>query len=144
MAKLPLTGIITLESDEQQWELFVKGFIGSELKMTALVQRDPGDPSSKGRINLVINTIYSPENSIHKLGMISATNLKETAYGISRIDDFLYNHIYEKSWLFIGFIVGGEPNPVVIFYSPTINLAIYSQKRKNEIDDKFFPHHMKN
>ena len=139
--KLPVTGFITLESNEDNWRLLVKKLI-NELKTTAVLEREPG---KKVRISLVIDFILPPDKMRTRSQCTSTTDLgKEISVGLSRTKEFFNDHINSKTWLFKGYIDGENHIPIFIVYYEIINTMIYTQKLATENDDHFFSKAMLN
>lgn len=137
--KLPITGLITLESDEAQWLMLAKGLI-NELKITALVEKEPG---MKVRIKLIINRILSPDMMSGYHVCSAQSNLgNDISMGLSRSWEFFYNHLEKNSWMFMGYIDSEEKVSILINYYKSVNIAIYTQKLKTDQDNNFFPAHL--
>lgn len=134
--KLPATEFIKLESNEDQWNMLIRGLF-NELKTTAIIQKEK---DQNVRIRLVITKIYRPEEFIRSNKVIVETNMeKDIANGIFRNREFINDFLSEKSWLLFGFIDGEEKVPILINYYETINIAVYSQKLKEDEAKAFFP-----
>lgn len=134
--KLPITQMMTLESEESQWWLLIRNLI-NDLKTSALVEIEPG---RKVRIQLVIDQIIPPEYTKTKNQCMTQTNLGEkAAIGISKSKEFLSDFLDKTTWIFMGYIDGDEKTPILIVYYQSINITIYTQKLKGETNENFFP-----
>ncbi len=134
--KLPMTQMMTLESNESQWRMLIRNLI-NELKTSALVEREPG---CKVRVNLVITKIIPPEQVRTMNVCISETTLGlNIAVGLSKSKEFLSDYLDKTTWLFIGYIESSEKVPILITYYQSINITIYTQKTGVEDIKKFFP-----
>jgi len=136
--KIPVTSMITLESEKAQWQILIKGLI-SELKTTALIEIDS---TKKVRINLIITRIIPPKYLRHKTTCSVESNMGEqVASGVSRTKEFIIDFLDGNSYLFMGFIDGEEKIPILIVHYESINITVYTQKLKTEETKKFFPDH---
>lgn len=132
--KLPVTGFIKLESNEAQWLMLTKKLI-NDLSFTALIEKES---NSMVRVKLRIVDIYSPDMMMYKCTNSLYSNLSNAvSIGMSRMAEFVDNHLTKNSWLFMGYIDGEERKPILIIFYQSINLAVYSLKL--ETDEKFFP-----
>lgn len=139
--KIPKTNLLVLESNEDQWRLLTKGLI-NELKITALIEKES---FVKVRIKLVITNIIPPEMRKIESECHIKTNLGEDiAIGLSRSKEFLNSFLAKTEWLFLGYIDGEEKVPIIITYFQQIDIAVYTQKLKNEKISDFFPKHSLN
>lgn len=79
--KLPITGNILLESNEDQWRLRVNELI-TELKTSGIIERKSGE---KVRIKLTIHKIIPPERMRYEEYVSLQTNVnKEFAESLRR------------------------------------------------------------
>lgn len=135
--QLPITGLLKLESNKDQWNLLKKGLI-RELNTTALIEREN---LASVRIKLVITSIISPNESKKSCSCSVVTNLgDEISMGMTRTVKFFSDYIAKSEWVFFGYISGDTNLPIIILYYESINIFIYSQKLKTEENDLFFKH----
>lgn len=134
--KLPITGRIVLESNEDQWRLKVNGLI-NELKISGVIEKEPG---MKVRVNITLSEIISPERLKFTDDMIFQSNLEQVFVGGTyRTFSFLYNFFHKSTWIFLGYIDGNEKIPVMILHIHDIGISIYTQKLKSEQLKIFHP-----
>jgi len=137
--KIPATGLITLESDEAQWLMLAKGLI-NELKITALVEREPG---MTVRIKIILKRVFSPDMTTRYHSCSAQSNLgSDVSRGFSRSWEFFFNYLEKNCWLLMGYIDSEEKVPVLINYYKSVNMAIYTQKLTTDNDNNFFPAHL--
>ncbi len=131
--KLPKTGRLVLESKEDYWRLFIGGPIN--MKTSALVEESP---EHTVRINLIIETLFPPENMRGQNTTIFKSNLNQlTCNGMARTREFMYDLFAKSMWVFIGYIDGQNKAPIIIVHYGIINMTFYSQKLTSESIQEF-------
>lgn len=134
--KLPISQMIELESNEEQWRILASGII-NELRMTAIVEKEP---NYKVRIKLVIQKIIPPERVIKNNICRAKTSLGENiGVALSRSIEFMSNYLDKSVWLFLGYIDGESKSPILILHYKSINITVYTQKKEEEDSKNFFP-----
>lgn len=134
--KLPVTGLIQLESDEKLWNLLINRLI-NEVKTSGIIEKEPG---VKVRVNLIFKEIYKPGSVISETSASISTNfLKEFSQGLSRLYTFLFETLEKECWFFFGYMDGEEKIPVAVLYFKNIKMTLYSQKLRNEEITTFLP-----
>lgn len=132
--KLPVTGIILLESDEVQWSMLANGLI-NEFHMSGVVEIEPG---RRVRIRMLIKEVLAPDMLRSQNKCITQSNLgEEVAGGINRINEHVTNFLSSKQWIMIGEIEAENPMPVIIIHYCLIEKSFYAQKTKDESMKKF-------
>lgn len=133
--KLPVTGFITLESDEDQWNLLKNGLV-NQLKCTAIVKVE----NRKVRIKLTIISLIGPGQSRFNGHVGFKGNLGEqVSMATENISNFLFDNLLNNQWTFFGFIEGQTRIPIMISYYQLIKMAVYTQKTKDQTVENFFP-----
>jgi hypothetical protein len=133
--KLPITEKIILESEESQWRLVTRGII-NELKTTGVVEIST---ERRVRIRLLIKEVIPPETMNKQTRSHVYGNLgPDSSQGLARINEFISDIIERDAWIFTGIIEGDKIVPIVIMYYPVLQVAIYSQKLKQEKREEFF------
>ena len=134
--KLPVSKQISLESTPDQWRLFFKNLINN-LSFFGIIAIDS---DRKVKISISIEKVLPPEFSYSETKCKTQTDLGQNmAIGISRITEFLNDYLAKDCWLLFGYIQGENKIPILIMYYESINLAIYTQKFKNENLVNFLP-----
>lgn len=127
--KIPLTERIILESKEDKWRMLTRGLI-NELKTTGLIQISP---EKSVRLRLKITIIIPPEDIYkHIVTDVVSNQDVETSKGLSRISNYLAEALQKEEWVFVGCIEGENETPIIISHYPSLNLSIYTQKKKSE------------
>ncbi len=139
--KLPVTEKIVLESNKDQWRLQVNGLV-TEFKTSGIIEKEPG---TKVRVQLTISEIMPPERvRWEKILSLKTDNHVEFAESLRRSLGFLYDSILKTIWTFYGHIEGETRIPVVIIYTESMGVGIYTQKLQSESTEHFFPPHLLN
>jgi hypothetical protein len=134
--KLPVTGFITLESDESSWSLVINGLV-EEVSTSALVEIG----EKKARVKIVLQVIFPPNSIKSSRRVVFSSELGESfAKGNQRTWKFFAEFLDKGSWTFLGYIDGENKVPVLIVYYPQINKAVYSQKLADENNEEFHPY----
>ncbi|HPS21680.1 MAG TPA: hypothetical protein PLO44_02645 [Candidatus Paceibacterota bacterium] len=134
--KLPVTGFITLESDESSWSLLVNKLVEKVLT-SALVEIG----EKKVRVKIILQVIFPPNSMRIDRKLVFTSQLGEGfAKGNQRTWKFFAEFLDRGSWTFLGYIDGENKVPVLIVYYPQINKAVYSQKLASENDQEFHPY----
>lgn len=139
---IPDTEEIILESGKDQWELFIKGFLGPTFSTKGIVTIDKTN-NVKGKITITIMEISPPGVYICKsttgaspVGIINIK--KDEAKGIIKVTDFLISKLHESTWFFVGYINSKKNIPVIILYYEKINISIYSIIKNEEEINAYF------
>ncbi len=136
--KLPISDVITLESNPDQWTLVFRKLI-KEISFHGIIAIDN---NRKVKISIVIQKVLPPEHSRSETRCNTNTNMgQDISIGISRITEFLNDYLAKDCWLLSGYIDGEHRIPIVIMYYEKLDLAIYSQKLTTEDVSKFMPAH---
>lgn len=139
MAKLPVSQMIELQTNEDQWSILMRGLI-NEFKCTAIIQREN---ELRAKVNLVIQNIVSPDMLKSKTKCTTTTNMGEdVGKGTSRITEFFHDFLDKDRWMLFGYIDGANQIPILIIYFKSINIAIYTQKLISEELKGFLPSHL--
>lgn len=139
MAKLPVSQMIELQSNEDQWGILIRGLI-NEIKCTALIQRDN---QPRAQVNLVIQKIISPDMLKSKTQCTTTTSMgDDVGKGTSRITEFLHDFLDKDRWMLFGYIDGPNQIPILITYYKSISVTIYTQKLISEQLKGFLPDHL--
>jgi hypothetical protein len=134
--KLPISKEIFLESNSDQWRLFFRKLINN-LYFFGIISIDD---SRKVRISISIERVLPPELSRSETKCKTETDMgQDVSIGISRITEFLNDHLAKDCWLLFGHIQGENKIPILIMYYESINLAIYTQKLTTETLTNFVP-----
>ena len=127
--RLPVTGILKLESQEAQWRILTRGLI-NKLETTALIEIETDRTI---RIKLVIKKIFSPEQINCQARSFFVTDLeKRVNNGLAQIDEFFSGLLMKSQWIFAGYIDNREDAPILIIHYSLINITIYTQKLNSE------------
>lgn len=138
--KINNTGKLTLECNEDQWQILLKGLV-SEIKTTALIKHD----GLIIRIKLVLTGISAPHQRRVLTDCRVQSNADEaTNQSISRINIYLNQMMEQTAWIFSAYINGEKNLPIIISYYPVLNIFIYTLKKKSELKENFFPTFMQN
>ncbi len=127
--KLPISKEIFLESNSDQWRLFFKKLINN-LSFSGVISINN---DRKVKISISIERVLPPELFHSEAKCKTKTNMgQDASLGISRITEFLNNHLSKDCWLLFGYIQGENKIPILIMYYQSIDLAIYTQKLTSE------------
>jgi len=134
--QIPATDVCIIESGADEWSLLSQGTI-TELQTSLLIYRTP---EQQVKVEIVINKVLSPEQSLHKHSCQVRASLGErAAIGRARTAEFLSSYLDKYTWIMFGYIVGEEKKPIFIIHVTLLNLSIYTQKLKDEEIKSFFP-----
>lgn len=134
--KIPTTGNIELETNEEHWSLLVKGLI-NELPISGILEIEP---NKRVRIRMLIKEIYSPEQlSVQNVCATQSTFDIATSNGLNRIHEHIINFLDSKKWIMFGEITGETNVPIVLVHYCIIKMSFYAQKTKEESHKNFFP-----
>lgn len=128
------SGFISIESTEPDWIKFANSQAQIEFPTTALLDFSYKDEIIKGRVNLVINSIISPEFLISKTNLsFNGPVSKKVSLGMVRAKKHLIDSLDQNAWLFFGYIKGEKTRTyLLIIHYKIFNISVYSLKPKDE------------
>lgn len=133
--KIPLSGVIMLESNDAQWSLLANKFI-SEFRMNGIIEIEP---ERRVRIRILVKRALNQNQMRTENRCITESNMgPEIAGGISRIGEKVQDFLSSKQWVMMGEIEGENPVPIVLIHYCHINMTFYSQKKADESEIRFF------
>lgn len=134
--KIPATGSIMLETNEEHWSLLVRRLV-KELPISGILEIEPG---KRIRIRMLIKEIYPPEQlSIKNICSTSGNFDAAQSSGLNRINEHFTNFLDSKKWIMFGEILGETNVPIVLVHYCVIKMSFYAQKTTDESTTKFFP-----
>lgn len=134
--KFPVTKIIKLTSNTDQWELVEKRLI-NELPCSGLVERSE---DSTVKIQVVITDVASPKrNRWQGNTKVSGAKSQELNHGIERIKNFFDDLYNQNIWILAGYIDGDNKTPILILYYEIFEISVYTIKFKEESYADFLP-----
>lgn len=133
--KIPLSGVIVLESNDAQWSLLANRFI-SDFRMSGVIEIEP---ERRVRIQILVKRALSQKQMYTENRCTTESNMgPEVSNGINRIHQKVNDFLSSKHWIMIGEIEGENPVPIVLIHYCHINMTFYSQKKENESELNFF------